>query len=87
MFLQKFLPQKHLINFIIYVILQPKRCWVIDVYIERWKEREREREKILATFLIKIFFLVFYVNSQSPCSKTRMEYFNIKIRQLIREIC
>ena len=44
MFLQKFLPQKHLINFIIYVILQPKRCWAIDVYIERWKEREGERK-------------------------------------------
>ena len=41
---------------------------------------------ILATFLINIFFLVFYVNIQPSCPKTRMEYFNIKIRLLIREI-
>ena len=40
---------------------------------------------ILATFLINIFFLVFYVNIQPSCPKTRMEYFNIKIRLLIRE--
>ena len=44
--------------------------------------REGEREKnrvgtvILATFLINIFFLVFFVNTHSSCSKTRMEYFN-----------
>ena len=54
-------------------------------------EREREREKdrvgamILASVLIDIFFLVFYVKIQPPCSKTRMEYFNIKIRSLFRE--
>ena len=41
---------------------------------------------ILATFLINIFLLVFYVNIQPPCPETRMEYFNIKIRLLIREI-
>ena len=40
---------------------------------------------VLATFLINIFFLVFYVNIQPSCPKTRMEYFNIKIRLLIRE--
>ena len=40
---------------------------------------------ILATFLINIFFLVFYVNIQPSCPKTRMEYFDIKIRLLIRE--
>ena len=40
---------------------------------------------ILATFLINIFFLVFNVNIQPSCPKTRMEYFNIKIRLLIRE--
>ena len=40
---------------------------------------------ILATFLVNIFFLVFYVNIQRSCPETRMEYFNIKIRLLIRE--
>ena len=40
---------------------------------------------ILATFLINIFFFVFYVNIQRSCPKTRMEYFDIKIRLLIRE--
>ena len=40
---------------------------------------------VLATFLINIFFLVFYVNIQSSSPETRMEYFNIKIRSLIRE--
>ena len=40
---------------------------------------------ILATFLINIFFLVFYAYIQPSCSKTGMEYFNIKIRLLIRE--
>ena len=40
---------------------------------------------ILATFLINIFFRVFFVNIQTSCHKTRMEYFNIKIRPLIRE--
>ena len=40
---------------------------------------------VLATFLINIFFLVFYVNIQPSCSKTKMEYFNIKIRLLITE--
>ena len=47
--------------------------------------RDREREKILATFQINILFLVFYVNIQPSCSKTKREYFNIKIRLLIRE--
>ena len=28
---------------------------------------------ILATFLINIFFLLFYVNIQPSCPKTRME--------------
>ena len=40
---------------------------------------------IHATFLIDIFFLVFYVKIQPPCPKTRMEYFNIKIGLLTRE--
>ena len=43
---------------------------------------ERERKKILATFLINIFFPVFYVYIQPSCSKSRMEYFNIKIKLL-----
>ena len=57
---------------------------------------EREREKrgrernfvgatILATFLINSFFLVFHVNIQPSCSKTRMKYFNVKIKLLFRE--
>ena len=54
---------------------------------DRCLERERKREglTILATFLINIFFLVFYINIQPSCSKTRMEYFSIKIRLLFRE--
>ena len=57
----------------------------------RYLERERERQKskvtatILATLLINIFFIIFHVNIQPSCSKTRMEYFNIKIRLSIRE--
>ena len=55
------------------------------------EERERERKKnsvagtILATFLINIFSLVFYVSNQPSCSKIRIGYFNIKIRLLIGE--
>ena len=63
-----------------------------DRCLERQRERDRERERengvgatILATFLINIFFLVFYVNIQPSCSKTKVEYFNIKIRLLFRE--
>ena len=51
----------------------------------RCLEKERVGVTILATFLIKIFLLVFYVNIQPSCPKTRMEYFNIKIRPIIRE--
>ena len=51
----------------------------------RCLEKERVGVTILATFLINIFFLVFYVNIQPSCPETRMEYFNIKIRLLIRE--
>ena len=52
---------------------------------------ERERKKkvgatILATFLINVFLIVFsIVNIQPSCSKTRMGYFNIKVRLLNRE--
>ena len=49
---------------------------------DRQTERQTERQ---ATFLISSFFLVFYVNIQPSCPKTRMEYFNIKVRLLIRE--
>ena len=52
---------------------------------ERERERERVHTAIPATFLINIFFLLDYVNIQPSCSKTRMEYFNIKIRLLIRD--
>ena len=47
-------------------------------------EKSRAGTTILATFVAIIFFLVFYVNIQPSCSKTRMEYFNIKIRLLVR---
>ena len=55
-----------------------------DAPIDVWKEGEKSRAgaTILATFLIIIFFLVFYI--QPSYSKTRLEYFNIKIRLLIR---
>ena len=60
--------------------------------IFREREREREREKkngvgatILGTFLVNIFFLVFYVNIQPSFSETRIECFNMKIRLLFRE--
>ena len=49
------------------------------------RERNRIGLTILAIFLIDIFFLVFYVNIQASCFKIRMEYFNTKIRLLIRE--
>ena len=42
-------------------------------------EKERVGVTILATFLINIFFLVFYVNIQPFCPKIRMEYFNTKL--------
>ena len=53
--------------------------------LEKERVGVREGVTILATFLINTFFLVFYVNIQPSCPKTRIEYFNIKIRLLIRE--
>ena len=47
------------------------------------EEKSSVGATILVTFLIIIFFLVFYI--QPSYSKTRMEYFNIKIRLLIRK--
>ena len=58
----------------------------------RCLERERERKKnnvgamILATFLINIFCLVFYVNIQPSCSKTRKGYFNIKLHYCLGKL-
>ena len=79
MFLWKFIPQKYLIIFILYLI---GTCEMTrDQCLEG--EKSRVGATILATFLIIIFFLVFYI--QPSYSKTRMEYFNIKIRLLIRE--
>ena len=53
---------------------------------DRCLEREKESDKQgRLTLLINIFFLVFYVNIQTSCSKTKMEYFNIKIRLLFRK--
>ena len=48
-----------------------------SVFSER--EKNRVGATVLATFLINIFFLVSYVNIQPSCSKTRMEYFNVKL--------
>ena len=53
-----------------------------DRCLERGR-KNRVGAAILATFLIIIFFLAFYI--QPSYSKTRMEYFNIKVRLLIRE--
>ena len=55
------------------------------------KEREKKNNNkvgtmILATFLINIFFLVFYVNIQPSCSKTRMEYFKIKLQNYLGKL-
>ena len=67
-----------------------KTCSCENFFHEKYLIREKKREslgvgtKILATFLINIFFLVYYVNIQPSPYKTRMEYFKIKIR-LIRE--
>ena len=52
--------------------------------------REREKEKQgrgndSCHFSDQYFLIVFYVNIQPSCSKTRMEYFNIKVRLLVRE--
>ena len=57
-----------------------------SMFRERGREKNRAGATILATFLINIFFLVFYVNIQPSCSKTRMEYFNIKIRHCLCSI-
>ena len=53
--------------------------------LEKERVGVRVEVTILVTFLINIFFLDFYVSIQPSCPKTRMEYFNIKIRLLIRE--
>ena len=58
------------------------RCLQRERERQRQTDRQTERQ---ATFLISSFFLVFYVNIQPSCPKTRMEYFNIKVRLLIRE--
>ena len=57
--------------------------WLIKKsYFELLREREnRIGAMIVVTFLINIFFL----NIQPSFSKTRKEYFNIKIRLLFRE--
>ena len=53
---------------------------------EKKKKKNRVGAVIFVTFLINIFFLVFYVNIQPSWNNNGiMEYFNIKIRLLIRE--
>ena len=62
--------------------------YIYDKYL-REREREREREKQGrgndSCHFCDQYFLDFYVNIQPCCSKTRIGYFNIKIRLLIRE--
>ena len=43
-----------------------------DRCLERGRKMQ-DKGKILATFLINIFFLVFYVNIHPSCSKTRTD--------------
>ena len=50
---------------------------------QREGEKSRVGAKILATFLIIILFLAFYVNNKS-CSKTKMEYLNKKLDYELR---
>ena len=69
--------------FIIYVIGIYKMTG--NQFLEKERAGLRVGVTILTSFLINIFFLVFYVNTQPSCPKTRMEYFNIKIRLLFRE--
>ena len=69
--------------FIIYVIGIYKMAG--NQFLEKERAGLRVGVTILTSFLINIFFLVFYVNTQPSCPKTRMEYFNIKIRVLFRE--
>ena len=59
-----------------------------DREIEREKETERDREGVEGRGRGNDychFSDVYYVNIQPSCSRTKMEYFNIKIRLLIRE--
>ena len=62
--------------------------YIHDKYL-REREREREREKQGrgngSCHFSDQYFLVFFVNIQPSYSKTKMGYFNIKIRLLIRE--
>ena len=59
--------------------------WLI--FVDREKEKKhRAGATISATFLINILFIVFCVSIQPSCCKIGMEYFNIKIRLLIREL-
>ena len=57
----------------------------VNQCLEKERVGVRVGVTILANFLINIFFLVFYINIQPSRPKTRMEYFNRKIRSLIRE--
>ena len=69
--------------FIIYVIGTYKM--IGNRFLEKERVGLRVGVTVLTSFLINISFLVFYVNIQPSCPKTRMEYFNIKIRLLVRE--
>ena len=53
---------------------------------KRGRVGEGEGATILVTFLINIFYLVYYANIQPSWSKTKLEYLNIKVRLLIWEI-
>ena len=59
--------QKHVLVKISYTKISYNIYNIYNRYLRNiapsmFRERERERKKILATFLINIFFLVFYVN-------------------------
>ena len=59
---------------------------VQDQCLKRERKKNKVGTMILAIFLINIFFLVFYVNIQPSCSKTRIEYFNMKLHDYLGKL-
>ena len=78
MFLRKFLPQKYLIIVTIYIIGTSEMMH--NPCLDREKKQGRASS---SCHFSDQYFLVFYVNFWSPFSKTRIEYFNIKTREMI----
>ena len=57
-----------------------------SIFTEKKRERQKQgRGNYSCHFSDQYFLPCFYVNIQPCCSKTRMEYFNIKIRLLFIE--